>query len=82
MCKVKQERLQLDPTRSNSLKSISTAGVPVKQQVRKPCRISVWQLDAGLGWMDAWGEGFARIGLGCFRLGRWIGYGHRGDITM
>ena len=31
LCKVKQERLLLDPTRSNSIKSISTAERPVKR---------------------------------------------------
>ncbi len=53
MCKVKQERLQLDPTRSNSLKSISIAGVPVKQAFRISAGLCAWRLDAGWGELDA-----------------------------
>ncbi len=51
--KVKQERLQLDPTRSNSLKSISTAGRPVKRR-----SIGFWglttnpQMQQGNFWMQ------------------------------
>ena len=46
---MKQERLQLDPTRSNSMKSISTARSPVKRKMES----WHWELDAAMAGWDA-----------------------------